>query len=254
MSDFTFNGISAASLGLGIERYPAIPMPRKKITALSIPGRSGELHVDEGGLENVIVRYEVWWKNPTPHKQPVTTGAHAREVARWLYGAPVGARLEDTYDSQIFRTATFLGGVDIEDIMGRFGRVVLEFSCSPQKWLKGIHEQGVTYTYNGIDIVGLLTNPTPYATKPLIRIIGSIGGRLSIGDSGMTLRFPGMDTHEFWIDCEEMECWEVVDGQEVSSNAWIDDLDFIQIMPGVNEVKFPSSFESVTIWTRAYDL
>ena len=252
MSDFTFNGISAASLGLGIERYPGIPMPRKKITALSIPGRSGELHIDEGGLENVVVRYEVWWKNPKIDN--FNTSVHARKVTRWLYGAPVGARLEDTYNPGVFRTATFLGGVDIEDIMGRFGRVVLEFSCSPQKWFAGTHEEGVTFTDKMGEIDGLLTNPTPYPTKPLIRIIGSIGGRLSIGDSGMTLRFPGMDTHEFWIDCEEMECWEVVDGQEVSSNAWIDSLDFIQIMPGVNQVKFPNSFESVTVWTRAYDL
>ena len=252
MSDFIFNGISAASLGLGIERYPAIPMPRKKVTALSIPGRSGELHIDEGGLENVIVRYVVWWKNGKA--DGFNTSVHAREVARWLYGAPVGARLEDTYNTGVFRTATFLGGVDIEDIMGRFGRVVLEFSCSPQKWLTGIHDEGVTFTNKTTEIDGLLTNPTPYPTKPLIRIIGSIGGRLSIGDSGMTLRFPGLDKHEFWIDCEEMECWEVVDGQEVSSNAWIDSLDFLQILPGVNEVKFPNSFESVTIWTRAYDL
>lgn len=246
MSDFIFNGKSASSLGLGIERYPAIPMPRKKITALSIPGRSGDLHVDEGGLENVIVRYEVWWKNPS---KAYSTGRSAREITRWLYGAPVGARLEDTYDSAIYRTATFLGGVDIEDIMGRFGRVVLEFSCSPQKWLKSA-ESALVFQAPG----GLLNNLTQNPTKPLIRIIGSVGGRLSIGDSGMTLRFPGMDTHEFWIDCEEMEAWEVVAGQEVSSNAWIDDLDFLQILPGVNEVRFPSSFDSVTIWTRTYYL
>lgn len=252
MSDFIFNGISAASLGLGIERYPAIPMPRKKITALSIPGRSAELHVDEGGLENVIIRYEVWWKNPKIDN--FDTATHALKITKWLYGAPVGARLEDTYNPGVFRTATFLGGADIENIMGRFGRVVLEFSCSPQKWLTGIHDEGVTFTNKMTEIGGLLTNPTPYPTKPLIRIIGAIGGRLEIGSGGMTLRFPGMDTHEFWIDCEEMEAWEVVDGQEVSSNTWIDSLDFLQIQPGVNEVKFPSSFDSVTIWTRAYYL
>lgn len=246
MSDFTFNGTSASSLGLGIERYPAIPMPRRKITALSIPGRSGELHIDDGGYENVTIRYEVWWKNPS---KTYSTGRCAREITRWLYGAPVGARLEDTYDDHIFRTATFLGGVDIEDIMGRYGRVVLEFRCSPQKWLKSA-ESALVLQAPG----GLLNNPTQNPTKPLIRIIGSVGGRLSIGDSGMTIRFPGMDTHEFWIDCEEMECWEIVDGQEVSSNSWIDDLDFIQIKPGTNEVKFPNSFEAVTIWTRVYDL
>lgn len=252
MSDFIFNGVSASSLGLGIERYPAIPMPRKRVTALSIPGRSGDLHIDDGGYDNVAIRYEVWWKNGKA--DGFDTSVHAREVTKWLYGAPVGARLEDTYNPGVFRTATFLGGVEIENIMGRFGRTVLEFSCSPQIWLGRGHADGVTFTSKTTGIAGLLTNPTPYPTRPLIKIIGSVGGRLQIGDSGMTIRFPGMDTHEFWIDCEEMEAWEVVDGQEVSSNVWIDDLDFLQILPGVNEVEFPNSFDSVTIWTRAYYL
>lgn len=253
MSDFIFNGISAASLGLGIERYPAIPMPRKKVTALSIPGRSGELHIDEGGLENVTVRYEVWWKNDKADN--FNTSVHAREVTRWLYGAPVGARLEDTYNPGVFRTATFLGGVDIEDIMGRFGRVVLEFSCSPQKWLTGVHDEGQTFTNGLTEIDGIIYNPTPYPTKPLIRIIGSVGGLLQIGAGYMLLRWPGTgETHEFWLDCEEEEAWEIVDGQEVSTNAYIDAVHFLEIQPGRSEVKFPGGWESVTVWTRAYEL
>lgn len=247
MSDFIFNGISAASLGLGIERYPAIPMPRKKLTALSIPGRSGDLHIADGGYENVTIRYEVWWKN---QNKKYSTGRSAREIARWLYSAPVGARLEDTYDNQIFRTATFVGGVDIEDILGRFGRVVLEFSCSPQKWLKSA-EVALTHKAPG----GIVNNPTPYPTKPLIRIVGSVGGLLQIGEGYILLRWPGVgETHEFWLDCEEEEAWEIVDGQEVSTNAYIDAVHFLEIQPGANVIQFPGGWESVTVWTRAYEL
>lgn len=249
---FVFNGVSSLDMGLQIERYPVIPKPKKRITPISIPGRNGDLHIADGSFENVTIRYKVWWKNTK--QDDYNTGAHARKISDWLCCAPVGARLEDTYNPGSFRTATFIGGAEIEDVMGRLGRAVLEFSCSPQNWLGGTHSEGVTFTNKLTDIDGLLTNPTPYPTKPLIKIIGSIGGRLDIGDSGMTIRFPGMDTHEFWLDCEEMEAWEVVDGQEVPSNTWIDNMDFIQILPGVNEVKFPSSFDSVTIWTRAYYL
>lgn len=252
MSNFTFDGVSAEDMGLRIERYPVIYKPRKRMTPISIPGRNGDLHISDGSYDNVTVRYEVWWKNDKRHS--FNTGAQAREIFRWLDGAPAGARLEDTYNPGVFRTATFLGGTKIDDILGRYGRMVLEFDCSPQMWLGGIHADGATFTSGLTEVNGLLTNPAQNPTKPLIRIIGSVGGRLQIGSSGMTLRFPGLETHEFWLDCEEMEAWEVVDGQEVSSNAWIDDLDFIQIMPGVNEVKFPSSFDSVTIWTRAYEI
>lgn len=252
MSDFIFNGVSAESMGLRIERYPDIPEPRKRLTSVSVAGRNGDLHISDGSYENVTIRYEVWWKNDKVHN--FNTGTQAREIFRWLNNAPVGARLEDTYNPGVFRTATFAGGTKIDDIRGRYGRTVLEFDCSPQVWLGGIHSDGVTFTKSLTGIDGLLPNPTPNPTKPLIRIVGSVGGRLQIGDSGMTIRFPGMDTHEFWIDCEEMEAWEIVDGQEVPSNALIDDLDFIQIQPGANEVTFPSSFETVTIWTRAFEI
>lgn len=246
MSDFTFNGISAASLGLGIERYPEIPMPRKRITSESVPGRSGDLHISDGSCDNVTIRYEVWWKN---RNKNFPTGRSAREITTWLYSAPVGARLEDTYDSSVFRTATFVGGANIEDVMGRFGRMTLEFNCSPQKWLKS-GETALTHKTPG----GIIRNPTAYETKPLIRIVGSVGGLIKIGESYMVLRFPGTETHEFWMDCEEMEAWEVVDGQEVPSNAWIDSYAFLRIAPGANVIDFPQTWESVTVWGRFFEL
>lgn len=230
-------------MGLQIERYPSIPKPRRRMETISVPGRSGDLHIDDGSWENITIRYECWWKNKSA---AYSTARSAHEIAQWLYSAPVGARLEDTYDAQVFRNATFQGGVDVENILNRYGRMTLEFRCDPRAFLKN-WEFGIALTSSGI-----LNNPTPFATKPLVRIVGSIGGLLKIGESYMLLRFPGMGTHEFWLDCEEMEAWEIVDGEEVPSNAWIDDYQFLTIAPGENRIEFPSSFDSVTVWPRTF--
>lgn len=244
MGNFVFNGVSAADMGLVVERYPDIPKPRRRVKSISIPGRSGDLHISDGSWEDVTIRYNCWFKNLNSN-YPTARTAH--EIAQWLYSSPVGARLEDTYDSLTFRKATFVGPTSIENVLDRFGRVTLEFRCDPRAFLKNA-EKGTTFKPPG----GIVNNQSPFPSLPLIRIIGAVGGLLQIGDSYMLLRFPGMDTHEFWLDCDEMEAWEVVDGQEVPSNAWIDEYNFPKVAPGANVIQFPETWESVTVWPRGY--
>lgn len=250
MSDFTFNGVSAESMGLRIERYPIIHKPRKRMTSISVQGRNGDLHISDGSYESIVIRYECWWKNQNAN---FPTGRTAHEVAEWLYSAPVAARLEDTYDSAVFRTATFQGPMDIENILDRYGRVTLEFQCRPEAWLKKT-ENVLSYTSPS---GGFLNNPTPFATKPLVRMVTNgirVGGSVYIGAEVLTLNWGDTARHEIWVDCEEEEAWEVVDGQEVSCNAWIAGADYIQIQPGRNDVSFTESFESVAVYTRCYTL
>ena len=243
MSDFIFNGISAASMGLTIERYPSIDKPRKRIESVSVPGRSGDLHIWDGSFEDVTVRYVCWFKA----SKSFDIARRAHDIAEWLYTAPVGARLEDTYDSRIYRLATWVGGVNVENVLGRHGRITLDFRCSPQGYIKSA-ETGMTFIRSG----GAINNECPFYTKPLIRIVGSIGGLLTIGDRSLKVMFPGTETHEFWLDCPEQEAWEVVDGVEVPANAWVSTVDFLEVAPGVNTVTFPASFESVMIKWRPY--
>lgn len=244
MSDFIFNGVSAANMGLRIERYPDIPKPRKRMTEHTVAGRNGVLHQSDGTLEPVTLRYEVWWKNQNSN---FSTARSAHEIAQWLYTAPAGARLEDTYDDAVYRLATFQGPVNIENILGRFGRLTLEFVCQPECYLKSAE---ISLTFTGS---GLLNNPTPFATKPLIRVTGSVSGVVAIGSKSMTVLFQGYsDERTLWCDCENQEAWEEIDGVEVSRNEWITSGDFPTIEPGRNDVRITGGITSVTIWTRAY--
>ena len=81
-----------------------------------------------------------------------------------------------------------------------------------------------------------------------------VGGTIFIGDEHLTINWTTSDKREIWVDCEEQEAWEVVGGEDVSINAWIDGAEYLTIQPGRNDVSFTNSFELVQIYTRAYTL
>lgn len=239
---FEFNGISSLDMGLVVEKVPDRRVAEKDLEEYRVPGRSEPLHIWKQSWAPYPVKYKCWFRGNPPEKQ-------LHEIAEWLHGAPVRSRLEDSYDTTVYHWATYKGGADVDMLMREVGKFTVEFTVGAQAFLKK-WETALTLTNGG----GILNNPTPFATRPLIHVVGAISGGLKIGDNMLTLVFPGMETHDIWIDCEEQEAWEIVDGVEVSTNSYIGGADFITIQPGRNDVSFPNSFELVEIWTRVYTI
>lgn len=239
---FTFNGISSLDMGLVVEKVPGRRVAEKDLETYRISGRSEPLHGWKQSWKPYPVKYKCWFRGNPPEKQ-------LHEIAEWLHSAPVRSRLEDSYDSTVYHWATYKGGADVDMLMREVGKFTVEFTVGAQAFLKSA-EAALSFRQSG----GFLNNPTPFSTRPLIHVVGAISGGLRIGDNMLTLIFPGMEAHDIWIDCEEQEAWEVVDGVEVSSNSFIGGADFITIHPGRNDVSFPNSFELVEIWTRVYTL
>ena len=250
MSDFTFNGVSAASLGLCIERYPTIEKPRKRLVSYTIPGRNGVLTQWDGSYEPVTVRYECWFRKLN---KITDIPATAHKIADWLYDAPVGARLEDTYDAGYFRTATFTGGLDIENLLNRYGRCVLEFQCSPESWVVG-SDILRTIPING----GFANNPTEYPCKPLFRVetTGAMGGTSKWGDNELALLFGQLDRPlTIYIDCDILEAWYVEDGVAVSCNQAVSSTEWPVLAPGLTPVSWAGlGISSVSIAPRSWKL
>lgn len=239
---FVFNGISSLDMGLVVEKVPVRRVAEKDLESYRVAGRSEALHIWKQSWKPYPVKYQCWFRGNPPEKQ-------LHEIAEWLHSAPVRSRLEDSYDTTVYHWATYKGGADVDMLMREVGKFTVEFEVGAQAFLKKA-ETAVRFTSSG----GFLNNATPFATKPLIHVVGAISGGLRVGSSTLLLIFPGTETHEIWIDCEEQEAWEIVDGVEISSNAYIDGADFIEIEPGRNDVSFPNSFELVEIYTRAYTL
>lgn len=246
MSDFTFNGVSAESLGLRIERYPGIPKPRKRMKTYTIPGRNGTLTQWDGSYENVTIRYECWFSARTKLD---TIPSLSKEIADWLLMAPGAARLEDTYDPAYFRLASFSGAVDIENILNRYGRVTLEFDCAPQMFLKSGERRREAPAFGDL----LLNNPTHYAAAPIFEIStnGNLGGVVRVDDYDLNLLFGKVPPRTIFVDCDLREAWYVENGEVISCNQVVSSPNFPRLDPGIHVVTWSGvGIDSVAVIPR----
>lgn len=238
MGNFIFNGVSAADMGLVVERIPRQYSPKKRITTYSIPGGEDLTHWD-GTWENYTQSYACWFKAGS-------VGLQARKIKQWLHAAPAKSRLEDSYDDAVYHLATYAGGTDIENVHERFGRFVVSFDCYAKAYLK-TGEIALNITSSG-----LINNPTPFESRPLIELTGSVSGLLTIGDRSITVRFPGMETQTMRIDCAIQEAWDITDDSEISRNEWLTFTELPVIVPGSNKITITGGIDSVRVRPRWY--
>lgn len=230
MGNFIFNGISAADLGLEVIQFPVQHAPRKHITTITIPGRQEPLHQWDGSFEPFTQRYVCWFK-----ESPVAGAAH--RIKQWLLSAPAGARLEDSFDEDVFHHATFLGGVDIENTLDRIGRMTLEFECAAPAYLK-TGEMPIRVPANTPTIV---RNDTQFPAYPLLTIHGNgkLGCTVIVGGHEIDILWGQASTQTIYFDCAMHEAWEMVDGVEQPVNSSISTTihSFPQFAPGDNLVE-----------------
>lgn len=179
---FTFNGINCESLGMVVERYPSRPFPMRKQTIYSVPGRSGDLIIDEDAYENTTQEYEVY----VGHDNIESMQEKLTAIAAWLLTPAGYCILTDTYDPSVKRMARFIGGTEFLNSLNKYGKATAEFSCKPQR-------------YPAVDVVysGALEEQTPIAitlptsgllpSYPLLEVLG-VGANTSFKVEAGSLR------------------------------------------------------------------
>lgn len=111
--------------------------PERDVEQIHVPGRDGDLLLDNGGYKNIQITY------------PCSIREYNPTVSQWLrsvlYGAPGYHRLEDSYHPDEFRLAEYRGPFEPEVYSERgndAANVDLVFNCHPQRYLeKGAEKQ-----------------------------------------------------------------------------------------------------------------
>lgn len=165
-----FNGMSSADYGIQVEYPPEYQIPARDYEVIHIPGRNGDLIIDNGSYQNVNRSYQIAIGNP----EKDFTGM-ANVIAEWLNSASGYARLEDSYEPEYYRMAMFQDEVTIENILQHAGRVTVDFNCKPQRFLKS-GENSLR-----LSAPATLFNPTGFCSLPCITVYGSGTGVLEIG-------------------------------------------------------------------------
>lgn len=177
MGEIVYNGVSSKDIGLEVESFPTYRTPKRSYSTVQIPGRNGDLIVDNGRWDNTVRTYSV------------SIGSYDRsyyemmnKVANWLLSAMSYSRLEDSYEPDCYRLAVFLNEVEFSNLFNQGGKAVLDFNCKPQRFLK-IGDEVITLTERS----NVLQNPTNYASLPIIKIYGSGTGTLVVGTYTITI-------------------------------------------------------------------
>lgn len=176
-------GISNTDVGMIIEHYPKITVPRQKIEVQTVPGRSGDIIISSESFENYEQAYDTF----LDVKKFGGLEAAMPKVSDWLLGHPGYQRLEDSYFPDVYRMAYFTGGAQFVSLFNEYGEGTLTFNCAPEKYFK-FGEKTITLTKGQ-----KLINPTYFKAKPIYTVTGNFTdgnpGVLTITRDGTSATF-----------------------------------------------------------------
>lgn len=235
-----WDGKNSDSYGIIVTKYPDYKKPTRKTDVYSVPGRNGDIIMQQDAWENVNQPYEIATNGNGG------TAADSSNVSEWLFSADGYCRLSDSFDTTHFRLAYCSNGYDVENLMGVMGRAKIVFDCKPQRFLI-TGETPVTISTSGQTI----NNPTEFNARPLLKVIGGgSSGTLTINGTVFTI---SNTSAPIFIDCEEMDCYDA-NGDNKNSIVSSSNSEFATIAPGSNTIGFTGGITSVVITPRWWEL
>ena len=230
---FTLDGVDSRSLGVYISGSGTYNSPAMAYNAIPVPGRSGDLLGLERRMENVELTYPAFVAGGN-------FGAKMEALRAFLLSRNGYTRLVDSYHPGEYRMAFFPGPLqaDVTPVLDA-GAFDLTFVCKPQRWLLS-GETITTLTANGS-----ITNPTRFASRPLLRVYGS--GRLIVGSVAVDI---STTDPSIYIDCDIMDAY--YNGANRNANISLSDNDFPVLRSGNTGFILGSGITRVDITPRWY--
>lgn len=175
-----FAGIRSDEMNLIVEHYPAKQFPERSYEVIEVPGRDGDVVIDNGNFKNYRQSYSVFIDANDPDE--ATYQRVSSKIAEWLLSSPGYQRLEDSYDPEFYRMAYYSGGSNFSNFFNIYGRGSIEFTCAPRRFYKSGEEE-ITLI-NGLE----LTSPSNFPADPIFKVTPS-GSSPTIGVNGNSVTF-----------------------------------------------------------------
>lgn len=230
MGVIIFNNKSSADCRIQVAHPPGYAYPERDYTITHIPGRNGDIIQDNGCYKNVERTYEVSFDAPNED-----FATYANAVSSWLHSTTGYARLEDSYEPNYYRMATYQESNIFENLYNKAGTATIVFECKPQRFLKTGD--------NTITIQNSLTimNPTRFEAYPLFKVTGT-SGVLTV--NGNSITFSSIDDF-IMLDCELQDAYK----ENINKNSTISGT-FPVLKPGSNTISWTGGISSVTMKPR----
>lgn len=230
MGVIIFNNKSSADCRIQVAHPPGYAYPERDYTITHIPGRNGDIIQDNGCYKNVERTYEVSFDAPNED-----FATYANAVSAWLHSTTGYARLEDSYEPNYYRMATYQESNIFENLYNKAGTATIVFECKPQRFLKT--GDNIITIQNSLTIM----NPTGFEAYPLFKVTGTSGVLTVNGDS---ITFSSIDGFVM-LDCELQDAYR----ENINKNSTISGT-FPVLKTGSNTISWTGDISSVTMKPR----
>lgn len=225
-----FGDIDTRTFHVGIFGNQLAQAPERDYEFVSVPGRDGDLIVDNGRYKNITVKYKAYIID--------NYNENMRGLRNALISPKGYQRLEDTVNPDEFRLAKAVPfDVDEYGVLSA-AEFELEFNCKPQRFLKEgeipIEVTSSTSIFNDY-----------MESKPLIRAYGT--GTFTI--NGVTVQITTANSYTD-IDCELQECYKDTLATNCNGNVVVSE--FPTLISGENSVSMSgiTKLEITPRWWR----
>ena len=231
-----FNGISSNDLHIQVQTEPDYDFPEKDYEVTHVPGRNGDIVIDQGSWQNVSRKY-----NLAMDAGKISYTEVASKLVQWLHSASGYARLEDSYEPDFYRMAMYKDSGSISNIYNKAGQIEIEFTCKPQRYFKSGEIADIFTTSTEY------RNPTDFPAKPLIKIHGSGSGTVKIGVYTVTINdiLDGMV-----VDSEQQDTYK----DQTNCNSKVSITEYPKLMSGNNTISISGGVTSIEIIPRWWTL
>ena len=231
---FTFGGLISSTYKAYISGSGTYDSPERDYTIETIPGRNGDLVLDNHRFLNIDVKYPAFICKSFQSNL---------ESLRSALSAKIGyQKLSDTYHPGEYRLGMFTKGITVKPTKNLFaGEFDITFNCKPQRFLD-TGDQKTTFTADGS-----ISNPTLFESKPIITVTGY--GTLTIGSQTITIenQFASVT-----IDSDLGDCYSGSDNANLYVSFGNSKLPVL--VPGTNNITITGSITKVEITPRWFVL
>lgn len=204
-SEVYFGSVSSGEYGLYLTDIHAADTPKRDVSFLSVPGRNGDLIVDNRRWHNLDIIYSF----------AIATG-FSRNFDGFKAALLAQNGYQKLYDSiypELFRMAVVKEAIQPETMrFNRSGTFEVAFHCKPQRFLASGQFPISLTEYTKL-------HGTGFPAKPLITVYGSGAGTLTIGNTTVVIK--DMDD-QLTLDCELQTAYrQIGDGALENKNGCI---------------------------------
>lgn len=175
-TSFTYLGKNSLDFGIRVEEGVTFESPERDIEFVEIPGRDGDIGIDNGRLKSINKSFPVTIF-PLANK---TIAQQTTDISNWLKTNTGNVLFDISNEPDYSYFGFYYEQYSVEKFFRVYGRAVINFKIQPYKFLKS----GLT----PLTSPATLNNPTTRDARPLITIKGTGNITLQIGTEKLTLK------------------------------------------------------------------